>query len=77
MRKEDEDNTTFYTDHGAFCYQEMSFGLKNIGATYQRLADSLFTNHIGRNIEVYIDGMVIKSPSEGRLLGGVEETFMA
>ncbi|KAI3739905.1 hypothetical protein L2E82_30317 [Cichorium intybus] len=68
MRKEDEDKTAFYTDHGTFCYQKMPFGLKNARATYQRLVDKVFKDQIGRNVEVYVDDMVIKSRTEQSLL---------
>ncbi|KAI3767660.1 hypothetical protein L2E82_17975 [Cichorium intybus] len=75
MRKEDEDKTAFYTDHGTFCYQKMPFGLKNAGATYQRLVDKVFKDQIGRNVEVYVDDMVIKSRAEQSLLQDIEETL--
>ncbi|KAI3709304.1 hypothetical protein L2E82_39064 [Cichorium intybus] len=75
MRKEDEDKTAFYTDHGTFCYQKMPFGLKNAGATYQRLVDKAFKDQIGRNVEVYVDDMVIKSRAEQSLLQDIEETL--
>ncbi|KAI3767600.1 hypothetical protein L2E82_17847 [Cichorium intybus] len=75
MKKEDEEKTTFYTDRGTFCYQKMPFGLKNAGATYQRLIDQLFRNQNGRNIEVYVDDMVIKSPEATTLMADIEETI--
>nr|KAJ0216727.1 hypothetical protein LSAT_V11C300147310 [Lactuca sativa] len=75
MSKEDEEKTTFYTDHGTFCYTKMPFGLKNAGATYHRLVDSIFAKQIGWNIEVYVDDMVIKSPNEEKMLQDIEETF--
>jgi hypothetical protein len=75
MAQEDEEKTSFYAEHGTFCYEKMPFGLKNAGATYQRLVDKAFSNQIGRNIEIYVDDMVIKSKSEGSLLTDVEETF--
>nr|KAJ0225480.1 hypothetical protein LSAT_V11C100009930 [Lactuca sativa] len=53
----------------------MPFGLKNVGATYQRLMDKVFSDQIGRNIKVYIENMVIKSRNEEMLLQDVEETF--
>lgn len=59
MKKEDEEETKFYTDHGTFCYTKMSFVLKNVEATYQRLVNKVFKDQIGRNIKVYIDDMVI------------------
>lgn len=53
----------------------MSCSLKNAGTTYQRLIDSIFAKQIGRNIKVYVDDMVIKSPDDKKLLEDVEETF--
>ena len=52
----------------------MSFGIKNAGATYQRLIDRRFVDQIRRNIVVYVDNMVIKSHNEETLLHDVEET---
>nr|KAJ0199675.1 hypothetical protein LSAT_V11C600301860 [Lactuca sativa] len=75
MNKEDEEKTTFYTDDRTFCYTKIPFGLKNAGATYQRPVDSIFAKQIGRNIEVYVDDMVIKSPHEDKMLQDIEETF--
>ncbi|GKB49211.1 reverse transcriptase domain-containing protein [Tanacetum coccineum] len=42
MTKKDEEKTAFHTDEGVFCYTKMPFGLKNVGATYQRLVDTIF-----------------------------------
>ncbi|RDY02416.1 Retrovirus-related Pol polyprotein from transposon 17.6, partial [Mucuna pruriens] len=77
MHPEDEEKTAFITDSGAFCYKVMPFGLKNAGATYQRLMDKVFKEVIGRDIEVYVDDMVAKLNPEkcsfgiqaGRFLG--------
>ncbi|XP_072084482.1 uncharacterized protein [Arachis hypogaea] len=44
----------------------MSFGLKNAGATYQRLMDKVFRHQIGQNMEIYVDDMVAKTPPPGR-----------
>ena len=46
---------------GLFCYKVMPFGLKNVGATYQWLVNKMFAQQIGRNMEVYIDDMLMKS----------------
>ncbi|XP_071727984.1 uncharacterized protein [Rutidosis leptorrhynchoides] len=75
MAKEDEEKTSFYTSKGIFCYQKMPFGLKNAGATYQRLVDKAFHKQLGRNLEAYVDDMVIKSIGETDLLTNIEETF--
>nr|GEZ14041.1 reverse transcriptase domain-containing protein [Tanacetum cinerariifolium] len=53
----------------------MPFGLKNVGATYQRLVDKAFDGQIGRNIEVYVDELVIKSHTEAEMLRDIDETF--
>ena len=42
----------------------MSFGLKNVGAIYQRLVNHMFRPQIGRNVEVYMDNMLVKSAKE-------------
>lgn len=60
MAEEDAEKTAFITDIGVFCYKKMPFGLKNAGATYQRMMDRVFAHQIGRNLEVYVDDMVIK-----------------
>ncbi|GKB78110.1 reverse transcriptase domain-containing protein [Tanacetum coccineum] len=75
MAKEDEEKTSFHTEQGTFCYEKMSFGLKNDGATYQRLMDNVFASRLGRNIEIYVDGMVIKRKNEGNLISDIAKTF--
>ncbi|GKB67898.1 reverse transcriptase domain-containing protein [Tanacetum coccineum] len=57
MAQDDEEKSAFYTDQGIYCYTKMSFGLKNAGASYQRLVDSDFQSHIERNLEAYVDDM--------------------
>nr|KYP40102.1 Retrovirus-related Pol polyprotein from transposon 17.6 [Cajanus cajan] len=59
----DEEHTAFIIEQANYCYHVMPFGLKNAGATYQRLMDKVFANQIGRNLEVYVDDMVIKTKS--------------
>ena len=61
MYPKDEDKITFTTDCGLYCYKVMSFGLKNVGATYQWLVNKVFANLIGKTMEVYIDDMLVKS----------------
>ncbi|GKB80656.1 reverse transcriptase domain-containing protein [Tanacetum coccineum] len=53
----------------------MPFGLRNAGATYQRLVDKAFHKKIGRNLEVYVDDLVIKSRTEDEIVRDMEETF--
>jgi ribonuclease HI len=53
----------------------MPFGLKNAGATYQRLVNAMFKSQIGRNVEVYVDDMLVKSLKSEDHLADLEETF--
>nr|GFA78027.1 reverse transcriptase domain-containing protein [Tanacetum cinerariifolium] len=71
----DEEKTAFHTGQGVYCYTKMPFGLKNAGATYQRLMDKAFKSQMGRNIEVYVDDLVVKSHTEAEIVRDIEETF--
>ena len=53
----------------------MPFGLKNTGETYQRLVNHMFCPQIGRNVEVYVDDMLVKSLDKGKRLDDLQETF--
>ena len=53
----------------------MPFGLKNVGATYQRLVNKMFSQQIGKNMEVYVDDMPVKSKEELIHLDDLKETF--
>ena len=44
MKEEDQEKTSFVTSQGLFCYKVMPFGLKNAGATYQRLMNKMFAH---------------------------------
>ena len=55
------EKTSFITPHGLYCYNVMPFGLKNVGATYQRLVTKMFRPLLDSNMEVYIDDMMVKS----------------
>ena len=61
MHETDQEKTSFVTSQGLFCYKVMPFGLKNASATYQRLMNKMFVQHIGRNVQVYVDDMLVKS----------------
>ena len=75
MVKADEENIAFITPFGAYCYTAMTFDLKNVGATYQRMMQECSADQIGRNAHVYIDDVVIKSNRQGDLLTDLAETF--
>ena len=53
----------------------MPFGLKNVGATYQRLMNKMFAHQLGRNVQVYVDDMLVKSVCENDHLCDLQETF--
>ena len=53
----------------------MPFGLKNAGETYQSLVNHMFRPQIGRNVEVYVDDMLVKSLDEEKHLDDLKETF--
>jgi hypothetical protein len=72
---DDEEKTTFITPFGIFCYTKMAFGLKNGGATYQRCVHIVLESQIGRNVEAYIDGIVVKLEKHVDLLDDLKETF--
>ena len=75
MAKEDEKKTTFLTPCGVYCYTCMPFGLKNAGATFQRLMRIALGAQMGRNAEAYVDDIVVKSHEGDSLLRDLEETF--
>ena len=69
------EKTTFITPHGLFCYNIMSFGLKNAGATYQRLVTKMFRPLLGKTMEVYIDDMLVKSKERPDHTTHLKEAF--
>uniref|UniRef100_A0A2N9FX15 Uncharacterized protein n=1 Tax=Fagus sylvatica TaxID=28930 RepID=A0A2N9FX15_FAGSY len=75
MDDADQEKTSFITSKGLFCYKVMPFGLKNAGATYQRLMNKMFHHQIGRNVEVYVDDMLVKTKDERKHLEDLKETF--
>ena len=75
MDETDQEKTSFVTSQGLFCYKVMPFGLKNVGATYQRLVNHMFRPQIGRNVEVYVDDMLVKSQDEEIHLDSLQEAF--
>ncbi|XP_024007240.1 uncharacterized protein LOC112083446 [Eutrema salsugineum] len=75
MHPEDREKTSFITDRGTYCYKVMSFGLKNAGATYQRLVNHMFADQLGRTMEVYIDDMLVKSLTAGDHIGHLQACF--
>ncbi|RVW88228.1 Retrovirus-related Pol polyprotein from transposon 297 [Vitis vinifera] len=78
MALEDMEKTSFITEWGTYCYRIMPFGLKNARATYQRVVTTLFHDMMHRDVEVYVDDMIVKSRyrctfgvTYGKLLGHI------
>ena len=65
----------FITSQGLYCYKVIPSRLKNVGATYQRLVNRMFSKQIERNIEVYVNNMLVKRKEESAHLDDLEETF--
>ena len=75
MEEADQEKTSFVTSQGLFCYKVMPFGLKNAGVIYQRLMNKMFAHQIGRNIQVYVNDMLVKNLQEDDHLDDLRETF--
>jgi len=77
MAVSDMHKTAFITDDANYFYRVMPFGLKNAGATYQRLMDKVFSHLMGQCVEVYVDDMVVKSPSHHQHVEDLSAVFSA
>jgi Reverse transcriptase (RNA-dependent DNA polymerase). len=75
MAREDEEKTAFITPIGTYCYTTMPFGLKNAGPTFQRTTRISLGSQIGRNVEAYVDDLVVKTHNQETLLLDLAETF--
>ncbi|KAL0295392.1 UNVERIFIED_CONTAM: Polyprotein P3 [Sesamum angustifolium] len=75
LAPEDYKRVGFITLEGTFHYVVMPFGLKNIGATYQRLVDKLFRPQLGKNMEVYVDDLLVKRKETRSNVEDLEEIF--
>ena len=72
---EDQEKTVFVTPIGNYHYKMMPFGLKNARSTYQRMMTKMFESQLGKNIEVYIDDMVVKSKLESEHVNNLGNIF--
>ena len=75
MALDDQERPTFVTHIGNYYYKVMPFSLKNAGATYQRMMTRMFESQLGKNIEVYIDDMVVKIKLESEPINDLENIF--
>ncbi|KAM2877114.1 hypothetical protein COP2_020049 [Malus domestica] len=53
--------TAFCTPKGIYCYKVMPFGLKNVNAAYQHAMQKIFNDMLHKNIESYVDDIVVKT----------------
>jgi hypothetical protein len=75
MAKEDKEKTAFITPCVVYCYVRMPFGLKNAGATFQRLICKALGSQMGRNVEAYVDDIIVKTRESHTFIEDLEETF--
>ena len=75
MDPADEVHTSFITTFGTYCYKVMPFNLKNTGATFQRMVAEVFKPHMGCNMELYINEMIVKMKVTTDHLTDLRETF--
>ncbi|KAL0416050.1 UNVERIFIED_CONTAM: Transposon Tf2-12 polyprotein [Sesamum latifolium] len=75
MAPADEELTAFRTPKGIYCYKVMPFGLKNAGATYQRAMQRIFDDMLHKNVECYVDDLVVKSKKHEDHLYDLRKVF--
>ena len=75
MHEPDKEKTAFVIERGTYCYKVMPFGLKNAGATYQRLVNMMFKKQIGVTMEVYVDDIRVKGKQRSDHIRNLAETF--
>jgi hypothetical protein len=74
-KEEDQIKTAFITPFGTYAYKTISFGSKNVGATYQCAIQMCFADQLHRNVEAYVDDVIIKTRNPEGLIADLEETF--
>jgi hypothetical protein len=75
LKEEDQIKAAFITPLGAYAYTTMSFKLKNAGATYQWAIQLCLADQLHRNVEAYMDDVIIKTRSHDEFIPDLEETF--
>ncbi|KAM2880900.1 hypothetical protein COP2_014036 [Malus domestica] len=75
MALEDEELTAFRTPKCIYCYKVMPFGLKNAGATYQRAMQKIFNDMLHKNVECYVDDVVVKTKKRSNHLNDLRVVF--
>jgi hypothetical protein len=75
LKVSDQDKIAFITPHDIYCYTAMVFDLKNAGATYEKAIQKCLESQIGKNVEAYIDDVVVKTTAEDNLIADLAQTF--
>ena len=75
MAPENMKKTTFMIEWGIYCYTVMPFGLKNVGTMYQRMATALLHDMMHKEVEVYINDMIVKSATKGEHITNLRKFF--
>jgi hypothetical protein len=75
LKEEDQIKRAFITLFGAYAYTTISFGMKNAGATYQWAIQLYLADQLHRNVEAYVDDVVIKTRAHDEFIPDLEETF--
>jgi len=75
MAMADQEATAFCTPKGIFCYKVMPLGLKNAGATYQRVMQNIFDDMLHKIIECYVDDLVVKSEKKFDHIQDLRQVF--
>ncbi|KAM2727033.1 hypothetical protein EV2_039417 [Malus domestica] len=75
MYELDKEKTVVVIERGSYCYKVMPFGLKNEGATYQRLVNMMFKKQIGVTMEVYVDDIMIKGKQRSNYICNLAKSF--
>jgi hypothetical protein len=75
LKEEDRIKIVFSTPFGAYAYTTISFGLKNVGANYQRAIQLCLADQLHRSVEAYVDDVVIKTRSHDEFIADLKETF--
>ena len=78
LKEDDQIKTFFITPFGAYCYTTMSFGLKNIRATYQRAMQQCLHDEIRDDlVKAYVNDVVVKNRGVSTLINNLDRTFKA
>ena len=76
MAPKDEENASFITNQGLYCYKIIPFELKNARTTYQRLVNKMFAELLGKSMKVYVDAMLVKNLQVEQHIQHLEQTFL-